>query len=255
MVRVIGTGWPAAPAGRRSDRRGELGRGRELATSTARARIGASQGAGRGAMHARGGLALTAAELQVLGWLSEQYAAPLVQVAVAMGRAERSARRSVARLRAAGLVEASSVLARGGVWVWLTARGQRLAQTGFSPWRMRPGLLAHVAAVNEVRLHIARRAPEAVWVCERQLARDAARRDTHLPDALVLVGAERHAIEVELTPKARVRTTAIVAGLVAGHDAVVYFCAPRARPALDELAAGGQYPKLVVRDLPTAAGA
>lgn len=249
------TGWPAAPAGSRPGRGGELGRGGGLTTLTARAAIGVGSGAGRRAMHARSGPALTVAEHEVLGWLSEQYAAPLVQVAVAMGRAERSARRSVARLRAAGLVQAGSVLARGGVWVWLTARGQRLAGTGFSPWRMRPGLLAHIAAVNEVRLHIARRAPDAVWVCERQLARDAVRRDAHLPDALVVVGGERHAIEVELTPKARVRTTAIVSELVAGHDAVVYFCAPRARPALDELAGGGQSPKLVVRDLPAATSA
>lgn len=138
------------------------------------------------------------------------------------------------------------MLARGGVWVWLTARGQRLPGTGFSPWRMRPGLLAHIAAVNEVRLHIARRAPDAVGVW---------RRDAHLPHPLVLVGGERHAIEVELTPKARVPTAAIVCELVACHDAVVYFCARRARPALDELAAGGQYPTLVVRDLPAAAGA
>jgi len=255
VVGVIGAGWPAAPAGSRPGRRVELGRGGGLAASTAQAQIGVVSGAGRRAMPARSGPALTVAEHEVLAWLSEQYAAPLVQVAVAMGRAERSARRSVARLKAAGLVEAGSVLARGGVWVWLTARGQRLAGTGFSPWRMRPGLLGHIAAVNEVRLHISRRAPDAVWMCERQLARDAARRDAHLPDGLVVVGGERHAIEVELTPKARVRTTAIISELVAGHDAVVYFCARRARPALDELAAGGQYPELFVRDLPTAVGA
>ncbi len=157
---------------------------------------------------------------------------------------------TLARLRAAGLVESGPLGGGQAPWVWLTAKGARTSGQGFCAWRMRPGLVAHTAAVNEVRLHIAARAPEGLWVCERQLARELSR-SQHLPDAMFCIDGQRHAIEVELTPKARARTEAIVSELSARHDVVVYFCAPPAKRQLDDLAQTGAFPNLAVRDLPT----
>ncbi len=57
--------------------------------------------------------------------------------------------------------------------------------------------MARMRAVNEVRLHIARRAPEARWICARSIVREQGMRG-YRPNAVVEVGGERHAILVRL---------------------------------------------------------
>lgn len=185
----------------------------------------------------------------LLGWVAEQYAVSLPQLAGLMGRSFHAARWLRSRWQAAGWVQGRVELVGWPVFVWLTPEGSRLAGGEFRTWKPRVARLPHVAAVNDVRLHVQVRAPEAVWVCERRLARELPRR-AHLPDGVVHRGGERHAVEVELHPKERRRTRAIVAELLSRYDAAVYFCAPGARRQLDELAAefGG---RLAVRALPT----
>jgi hypothetical protein len=76
------------------------------------------------------------------------------------------------------------------------------------------------------------------WECERSLAQTWPSRSVsrpHLPDA-VLAGAQRIAIEIELTLKSRARLGAIVEQLSWDYDLVWYFAADRIRPALSELA-------------------
>jgi DNA-binding MarR family transcriptional regulator len=192
---------------------------------------------------------LSTSDRAVLVWLSEQYAARSDQLAALLDRSDRTARRAVARLREAGLVEDRALPYREGTWVWLTPRGQRAAATGFSTWRLNPALLDHIAAVNEVRRYVAQVSPASLWVPERQLARELDR-GAHLPDAVVHTDAERRAIEVERIPKSRARTEAIVTELAGHYDGVVYYCAPPARRQLDELASSGRWPVLFVRDLP-----
>ena len=51
-------------------------------------------------------------------------------------------------------------------------------------------------AVNEVRLHITRRAPEARWICGRSVVREQGGRGRR-PNAVVEIGGERHAILVK----------------------------------------------------------
>jgi hypothetical protein len=190
-------------------------------------------------------------DLRLLGWIEEQYAVSLPQLAVLMGRSFHAARWLRARWQDAGWVEGRAVLVGWPVFVWLSGGGRRLAGGGYRLWRPNPARLAHIGAVNDVRLHVESR-EGCRWVCERQLARERRRRDGHLPDAVVELGAERHAIEVELVPKARARTQAIVADLLARFDAAVYFCAPAARGQLEELRER-HGSRLVVRSLPTTA--
>lgn len=111
------------------------------------------------------------------------------------------------------------------------------------------GLLAHVAAVNNVRLHVQARSPESEWVPERLLARER-QPGEHLPDAVVLAQGRRVAIEVELTIKSQRRVTAILDELTARFDAVLYFCAPGPYRQLTQLAESGRWPALGVRELP-----
>jgi DNA-binding MarR family transcriptional regulator len=204
----------------------------------------------RGARFAHGSAGgLSRRDFDVVRWVSEQYAVRLDQLAVLLGLSVRSARRTVERLAAAGLVERRRWLVDEPFWLWVTPRGQQVAGNGFRVWEPRIGGLAHIAAVNDVRLHVQAHAPDSIWVCERTLARD--RRGTeHLPDAVVLTASEEHAIEVELTVKSARRIDEILASLCSRYDAVVYFAAEAVSRRLASLDAQGRYPKLVVRDLP-----
>jgi hypothetical protein len=192
---------------------------------------------------------LRAGDVELLTWLAEQYAARADQLELLLGCGERTVQRTTARLRAVGLIQTLRLLVGEPPWVMPTSAGLRLSGHGFSVWRPHLALLAHVAAVNEVRLHVRRRSVQAEWISERLLARE--REDTeHLCDGLVLDGASRIAIEVELTVKSRKRVTAILDELSDRHDAVLYYCAPAPHRQLTQLAESGRWPKLGVRELP-----
>ncbi|HTQ69643.1 MAG TPA: hypothetical protein VMI13_13225 [Solirubrobacteraceae bacterium] len=192
---------------------------------------------------------LRASDVLLLGWLAEQYGAPATQLEPLLDRGERTVQRTVARLRGAGLVQVVRILVGEGAWVIPTTAGVRAAGYGFPGWRPRVGLLAHVAAVNEVRLHIQSASPDTEWVSERLLLGERTGGE-HLPDGLAIADAQRIAIEVELTVKSRRRTEAILDELAARFDAVVYFCAPGPHRLLSVLEASGRWPRLSVRPLP-----
>jgi hypothetical protein len=139
-------------------------------------------------------------------------------------------------------------------WVWLSARGTRLAGAGQGRTPYPPSLatLAHRRAIAEVRLHLRSRATQGRWVSEREVRsrRDAADR---IPDAVFEIEGERHAIEVELSPKDRRSLRAAIAENSDRYDAVVYFCGARTMGALTRLKEAEHWPKLIVRALPGAA--
>lgn len=192
-------------------------------------------------MHAR--------DLELLRWLCEQYGARVDQLQVLLGCHPRTVQRALARLRTAGLIELRRVLVGEAAWAIPTSRGLRACGQGFGLWRLRLGLLAHVATVNDVRLHIARRSPQSEWVCERILARDREPGE-HLPDAVAITEGRIVAIEIELTVKSHRRVHAILDELSRRYEAVLYFCAPAALRQLSRLAASGGWPALGVRELP-----
>lgn len=189
-------------------------------------------------------------DLEVLGWLAEQYGGRVDQLEVVMGAGPRTVQRTVARLRAAGLITTRRVLVDELAWVLPTSAGMSACSSGFGVWRPRIGLLSHVAAVNDVRLHVQGRAPSTVWVPERVLARDRLAGE-HLCDGVAITEDRHVAIEVELTVKSRRRVTAILDELTGRFDAVLYFCAPGPHRQLTELAGSGRWPTLGVRELPT----
>jgi hypothetical protein len=188
-------------------------------------------------------------DLVVLGWLAEQYGARVDQLGVLLGCGPRTVQRTVARLRAAGLVRTERVLVGEPAWVLPTAAGMAACGSGFGVWRPRVGLLAHTAAVNDVRLHIQARAPATEWVPERVLARDRGAGE-HLPDGVAITDGTRVAIEVELTVKSRRRITAILDELAGRFDATLYFCAAGPHRQLTELSGSGRWPGLGIRELP-----
>jgi hypothetical protein len=189
-------------------------------------------------------------DIESLGWLAEQYGARADQLEVLMDAGPRTVQRTVARLRAAGLVRTQRVLVDEPAWVLPTSAGMAACGSGFGVWRPRIGSLAHVAAMNDVRLHVQGRAPSTEWISERVLARDRLAGE-HLSDGVAITEGRRVAIEVELTVKSRRRVTAILDELVVRFDAVLYFCAAGPHRQLTELAGTGRWPTLGVRELPT----
>jgi hypothetical protein len=164
-----------------------------------------------------------------------------------MSRSEHAARWLRRRWQRAGWARGRMLLVGRPVFVWLTRHGSRVAGVGYKPWEPNAGALAHIEAVNEVRLLVAQRRPEAAWICERELSSrplpDAPGVRAHRPDAVVQVeGGRRVAVEVERTLKSRARMERIVGQLLSEYDAVWYFAAPGPSRALEAIAerAGGR---------------
>lgn len=196
---------------------------------------------------------LTSRDIELLGWLAEQYAGRLDHIQRLLGCGRRQTSRVIARLRAHALVRCELLVGSEPRWVIPTPLGLRLSGTGFRAWRPNLALLAHCAAVNDVRLHIEARSPHAHWNSERELAREHGYKG-HLPDGVVVLDGKSIAVEVELTPKSKARTRAIIDLLCDRYDTVLYFAAPAAHQALVQLAGQGQWTNLGIRELPDGRG-
>ena len=90
--------------------------------------------------------------------------------------------------------------------IWLTRVGLALLEVPYHVWTPKPDGLTHLLAINQARLWVERRKPDALWRSERQLRseRPLTRSATpleHRPDAEVHLGVQTVAIEVELSAK------------------------------------------------------
>lgn len=157
-----------------------------------------------------------------LGLLSDEPSGPLSTWGV---------RNQVDRWQAAGLVHCEKLLGR--TWVTLTGRGYARADLPYPLWRMPLSRLRHVYAVNDVRLSLAKRAGQGVWVSERALFVARARDSWHIGDAALVDGpgspleVPHRLVEVELTPKARLRySTEVVSQLHRNVVGLDYHVAP-----------------------------
>ncbi len=191
----------------------------------------------------------TAAEIAVLRLLSEQGAVPLDQLArfieVDLGRTVGV----VLGLEEAGCIKHHRYLVNDYPWFWASSHGLQFAGTGFRATAPTVTGLPHRRAINEIRLHLAARAPQGRWICERQVRRIRDSRD-HLPDGVFEVGGERHAIEAELSRKRSDEIVEILAEHSDRYDAVVYFCGPITHSFMKSVKAKGNWPKLAVCRLP-----
>lgn len=188
-------------------------------------------------------------EFELLRLIAEQGAIPFDQLARFLGSDERQAANMVKHLTKVGYADYGRFLHDEPHWAWLSGRGARLSGMGFIGGRPRVGAMARMRAVNEVRLHIARRAPEAHWIGPRSIIREQGRTG-YRPNAVVEIGAERHAIVVHLRAGDQERTRDIIETHIARYDALIAFANPRPRALLERLKAEHHWPKLVTRDIP-----
>jgi hypothetical protein len=191
-------------------------------------------------------------DLEVLGWVCEQYVARLDQVEALLGEGPQVCALMVGRLCGVGFARVQSYLVGEAQWLLPTQRGLRVCGLVCRPRIPAVGRLAHIAAINDVRLHIERRAPDVLWVSERQLLMEHAK-TVHVPDGVAVFEERRVAVEVELTLKRPFRVRAIVADLEGRYDGVLYYCARATFPQLSGLVQSGAFPALGVRELPDSA--
>ncbi|MGA8746184.1 MAG: hypothetical protein WB507_10005 [Solirubrobacterales bacterium] len=188
-------------------------------------------------------------ELEVLRLLAEQQAIPFDQLARFLDCDEGQTESIVKHLTKRGCGDYGRFLADEPRWAWPTWRGMRLSGIGFRAEPPRLGAMARIRAVNEVRLHIARRAPEARWVCGRSVLRAQGTRG-YRPNAVVEIGGERHALLVRFWATNQERTLAILETHMARYDAVIAFANRGPRALLERLKAEHPWPKLIIRAIP-----
>jgi hypothetical protein len=196
-------------------------------------------------------------ELMILHWVCEQFAARFDHLEVLTGRGDVTVSYIVKCLRKAGYVQARKVLVGERKWVFPTRAGLNACGVTYQPADPGPRWLTHIAAINDVRLHIQQRSEETRWESERQLSVGRPR-SGHRPDGVAIHEGCRVAIEVELTRKHPRFVKAKLAELEPRFDGVLYFCAPSPYRLLKAIAETGQWPNLGVRELPkleTRAGA
>jgi hypothetical protein len=154
--------------------------------------------------------------------------------AVAAGR--------LAVLARAGYVRVERPSYRGRIAYLVTAAGARAGGTGLPAPRFTPALVRHHFAVADLATLLLRLYPGAHWLTERELRHqtDRPRRAGrhrlagpgplpdagHPPDGLVVLGALRVAVEVELTPKTAASYRRILRWYAGALDVrrVVWFC-------------------------------
>jgi hypothetical protein len=188
-------------------------------------------------------------EFELLRLLAEQQAIPFDQLARFLDCEQGQAARLLRHLSKLGYADYGRFLVDEPYWAWSTWRGMRVSGMGFTAGPPRVGAMARMRAVNEVRLHIARRAPEGRWICGRCVVRENGRTG-YRPNAVVEIGAERHAVLVRLRVGQRERTLAMIETHMARYDAVIAFCAPGPHRILRRLRAEHHWPKLIIRAVP-----
>jgi hypothetical protein len=115
--------------------------------------------------------------------------------------------------------------------LWLTSKGLKYAELPYRSYEPSPSMLAHLSAVNDVRLFIAKRRPKDTWRSERELraeqnAREKDGKQPHIVDAeLIGTSGKVNALEVELTIKSEKRLESIIFDLAgnARYDTIWYF--------------------------------
>jgi hypothetical protein len=188
-------------------------------------------------------------EVASMRLIAEQGAIPFDQLARFLEVEENRGARIAKHLSVRGYADYGRFLHGEPPLLWLTHRGCRLSGTDFPYVPPRIGALARIRAVNEIRLHISARAPEARWICGRTVFREQGHRG-HRPHAVVEIAGERHALLALLGAKKRDLLIQMLEAHMRRYDALVVFSPARGRRALNLLASKRHWPKLVTRELP-----
>jgi hypothetical protein len=134
-------------------------------------------------------------EARAVRLIAEQLAIPLDQFARFIQRDQAAAQLVADHLEEAGYVCQGLGPVGQGPWLWVTRPAVRIAETGLK--YVVPGMLtvAELRALNEARLFIQERDPDAVWWSKRILRRGNT--GAIGPAGLVRSGNREYAVEIE----------------------------------------------------------
>jgi hypothetical protein len=192
-------------------------------------------------------------DLGLLAWTGEQYAARLDHLQTLAGIGMQVLGKILRRMRAAELARMEWIVVGQPAWAIPTAGGLAACGLSYEVWTPALALLAHVAAINDVRLHVQAQRPDSRWISERQIEQETpkrARRGSYLPDGVLILEEHSVAVEVELSVKKHQRRVAVLDHHARRFDGILYYCAPQAYRQLTRLKQTGRWPKLEVRELP-----
>ena len=212
---------------------------------TGLARLGVEvEGIARKERSDKGSIKITERDLEVLGFIGEQYAVRQDQLARLLKRpangalSDSATRAVVARWEKAGLTDSRKVIADEPRFVWLTRKGLDEVGLSFKPWAPTAASLAHIFWTNQVRMHTEDRHPEASWRSERELRKGRVMQSIsttqgHEVDAEIYLPQGLVAVEVELTAKSVERRRSIMAEVAKRYATVWYFAPPNVAALLD----------------------
>lgn len=187
-------------------------------------------------------------ERMAIDLLAEQGAIPRDQLRRFLDLSEGDADRLIARFMQRELVECAEPLVDEPYWAWLTTVGARASQWDLVVQVPGLGNLERMRAINELRLRATRK-DGVRWTGERVLRnRDGMRGSC--PDAVVDVGAERHAFDVVLYAANHGELKTRLERREEDYKVMVWFYSPEAKGDLEKFAERMDCPGLVLRSLP-----
>lgn len=190
-----------------------------------------------------GQVVLNKRDIDIMMWVGEQFAIRFDHLQLLAGQLSnvpsavsetglsyKATYRITTRWVKAGLVVRKRIFMEEPLWLWLTPKGIRTVGLDVDSRPPAISRLAHIHAVNAVRIHVERRVKDqARWIGEREA--NALRRNDdkkrHLVDGEVEYRDGVVAgVEVELTQKRAARLNNILRELKREYDSVWYFAAP-----------------------------
>jgi len=192
---------------------------------------------GRRTRHDRGKPRLTTRDRFALTWVGEQYAMRFDQVQELLGQraghgatyedeiGDSATHNVLDHWKKGKWVDTRRLDETGQVWVWLTKKGLTALSLPYQ-YLHAPNLgeekLKHVSAITDVRLEHDDGTPGTQWTSERTLLQGTHRRRgdarVHRPDAVLTIGDDLIAIEVELSRKTESLLSHVLLSLVQDRD-------------------------------------
>lgn len=193
---------------------------------------------------------LAEVDRRALVYLAEQGAIPVDQLARFLASGVETAAGVVERLWTVGMLKRSRPLAGEPEWLWLTRLGALESGTGLPAPQPRLGWLDTARSINEARLAISARAPEATWTSGRRLGSEARWRGSR-PTAVVETAGRRDAVVVLRGSSEEPPLVRRLEALLHAYDAVIVFCGYRSAGLLRKIRDERRWGRLELRRLPS----
>ena len=107
-----------------------------------------------------GTIQTTDRDIALLTWIAEQYAIRFDQLHYLVNRykgedvTESNIKWLINRWRTAGWVDKRKIVYGEPGWIWLSKDGLKAMELPYPQWEPKPGRMAHIHAVNAVRLFV-----------------------------------------------------------------------------------------------------